>query len=82
MLCRLAHERAVAPAHGRLLDSLIHYGESLPYDSDDARLIRVARREYQKKIKVPSDHIARVIARNSASYDGWTRAAGGHSTLP
>ena len=74
MLYRLAHERMVAPALGTLIDALAHHGESLPYDFDDASLIRVARREYQKKIKVPPDHIARVIAHSSASYDAWTRA--------
>jgi carboxypeptidase Taq len=73
-LHRLAHERAVAPALGTLIDALARHGESLPYDSDDASLIRVARREYQKNIKVPPDHIARAIARCSASYDAWTRA--------
>ena len=36
MLCRLAHERAVAPALGRLLDSLVRYGESLPYPTTRA----------------------------------------------
>jgi carboxypeptidase Taq len=74
MLCRLAHERAVAPALGRLIDALAHYGESLPYDSDDASLIRVARREYQKKIKIPPEHVARATAHSSTSYDVWTRA--------
>ena len=74
MVCSLAHERAVAPALGRLLDSLVRYGASLPYHFDDASLIRVAHREYQKKIKVPPDHIARAIAHASASYDAWTRA--------
>ena len=54
--------------------SLVRYGESLPYDSGDGSLIRVARREYQKKIKVPPDHIARATAHGSASYDAWTRA--------
>ena len=73
-LHRLAHERAVAPALGTLIDALVRHGESLPYDSDDASLIRVARREYQKKIKVPPDHIARATAHCSASYDAWTRA--------
>ena len=48
MLHRLAHKGAVAPALGRLIEALAHHGESLPYDSDDASLIRVARREYQK----------------------------------
>ena len=74
MLGSLAHERAVAPALGRLLDLLVGYGASLPYDFDDFSLIRVAHREYQKKIKVPPDHVARAIAEGSASYDGWTRA--------
>ena len=32
-LYRLAHERAVAPAIGKLLDALSPFGESLPYDS-------------------------------------------------
>jgi carboxypeptidase Taq len=74
MLNRLAHERAVEPALGRLIDALARYGESLPHDSDDASLIRVACREYQKKIKIPPDHVARATAHSSASYDAWTRA--------
>lgn len=74
VLCRMAHERAVTPALGMLIDALAQHGESLPYDSDDASLIRVARREYQKKIKIPPDHITRAIAHSSASYDAWTRA--------
>jgi len=74
MLNRLAHERAVEPALGKLIDALDRYGESLPYDSDDASLIRVARREYQKKIKIPPDHVERATVHCSASYDAWTRA--------
>src|SRR5262245_20101854 len=74
MLNRLAHERAVAPALGTLIDALARHGESLPYDSDDASLIRVARREYQKKIKIPPDHVVRATAHSSASYNAWTRA--------
>jgi carboxypeptidase Taq len=74
MLNRLAHERAVEPALGVLIDALSRYGESLPYDSDDASLIRVARREYQKKIRIPPDHVERATVHCSASYDAWTRA--------
>jgi carboxypeptidase Taq len=74
LLNRLAHERAVEPALGGLIDGLIGYGENLPYDSDDASLIRVARRDFQKKTKIPSDHVERATAHCSASYDAWTRA--------
>ncbi len=74
VLYRLAHEQAVAPALGKLLDALAHYGESLPHDFDDASLIRVARRDFQKMIKIPPDHVARANAHGSASYNTWTRA--------
>ena len=74
MLNRLAHERAVEPALGGLIDELTRYGENLPYDSDDASLIRVARRDFQKKIKIPSDHVECATAHCCASYDAWTRA--------
>src|SRR6516225_6105293 len=70
----LAHEQAVAPALGKLLDELAHYGEGLPRDCDDASLIRVARRDFQKMIKIPLDHVTRANAHGSASYDEWTRA--------
>ena len=40
-LSRLAHEKFTDPALGKLLDGLATYDESLPYDSDDASLIRV-----------------------------------------
>jgi carboxypeptidase Taq len=70
----LAHEQAVAPALGKLLDALAHYGEGLPRDSDDASLIRVARRDFQKMVKIPRDHVTRANSHGSASYNAWTRA--------
>ena len=71
LLGRLAHERLTDPALGRLLDDLSPYADGWPPDSDDARLIRVARRDFDKAIKVPSDWIARVNAHGAASYDAW-----------
>ena len=73
-LRRLAHERLVDPAIGRLLDGLQSYAEGLSRDSDDASLVRVARRDFEKAIKVPSFYVARANALNAASYDAWTRA--------
>jgi carboxypeptidase Taq len=71
---RLAHERMISPALGRLLDALIPYAESLPHDSDDARLIAVTRRDFEKARKVPPRHVERVNAIGTASYDAWTRS--------
>ena len=73
-LSRLAHEKAVDPALGKLIDSLAPYAASLPYDSDAASLVRVAKRDFEKAINVPPDYVARASAAGSASYDAWTRA--------
>jgi len=73
-LSRLAHEKAVDPALGKLIDSLGPYAASLPYESDAASLIRVAKRDFEKAIKVPADYVARASAAGFASYDAWTRA--------
>ncbi|OQY18506.1 MAG: carboxypeptidase, partial [Anaerolineaceae bacterium 4572_32.1] len=59
-LGRLAHEKLTDPAIGKLLDDLQPYAESLPYDSDEASLIRVTRREYEKAIKVPASFVAQL----------------------
>jgi carboxypeptidase Taq len=73
-LHRLAHERLVDPSVGKLLDALQPHGESLSPDSDEASLIRVARRDFEKAVKVPSEYVARANALAAASYDDWTRA--------
>src|SRR5512135_3586663 len=54
-LGRLAHEKFTDPAIGRLLEELRPYEEGLSYDSDDASLIRVTRREYERNSKIPSE---------------------------
>ena len=42
----IAHEKATSPVIGRLLDELQSYADALPYDHDDAALLRVTRRAY------------------------------------
>jgi carboxypeptidase Taq len=73
-LARLAHEKRTAPAIGRLLDALQPYSESLPFDSDDASLIRVTRREYEQAIKVPVEFVSRQNEHAAASYQAWVAA--------
>ena len=74
IVSRLAHEKSVAPELGRLLEELEPYAASLPYDSNEASLLRVARRDFEKAIKVPSDYVARVSEFGATAYDAWKRA--------
>src|SRR5262245_26423044 len=65
-LGRLAHEKSVDPALGRLIDALMPLAESLPADSDAACLIRTARRDFEKAVRVPAEYVARASAAASA----------------
>jgi carboxypeptidase Taq len=52
-LVQVRHERIASDELGRLLDELQPFGEELSYDSDEAALIRVARRDHEKARRVP-----------------------------
>ena len=71
---RLAHEKFIDPAIGRLLDELQPYAEGLPFEHDDAALIRVTRRLYEREVKVPTDLAAEMSAHSAESYQVWTEA--------
>ena len=73
-LGRLAHEKFVDPAVGKLLDALVPYEESLAYDSDEASLLRVTRRDYERSIKIPVEFVAEMRSHSSESYQVWTEA--------
>jgi carboxypeptidase Taq len=73
-LKRLAHEKMVDPALGKLLDELEPHAESLPYDSDEASLIRVTRHRYEEKIRVPPRFTAEFYDHASATLEVWKKA--------
>jgi carboxypeptidase Taq len=73
-LTRLAHERFTDPTIGHLLDKLTPYAEDLPYEHNDAALIRVTRREYERAMRVPADFMARVAAHTAVTYGTWSQA--------
>ena len=74
LLNRLSHEKFTDVEIGRLLDALQAYGESLPYDSDDAALLRLVRRNYDLQVKVPNEFVAELSEHQAESYQTWTRA--------
>ncbi|GIU96039.1 MAG: carboxypeptidase Taq [Gaiellaceae bacterium] len=73
-LGRLAHERFVDDELGRLLERLRPYEESLPYDSDEASIIRVTRRDWEKARKVPTELRAEMIRAGVLGNQVWVEA--------
>jgi carboxypeptidase Taq len=74
ILQRLAHEKLIDPDLGRLLDELQPYAESLPHDSDEASLVRVARRLYERKVRVPPGFTAEFYDHVAATLQAWRAA--------
>jgi carboxypeptidase Taq len=71
---RLAHEKFTDPAMGKLLEELRSYGEDLPYDSDEASLIRVTARDYEREVKIPPAFTEELTKHLTASYEAWVKA--------
>ena len=70
----IVHERFTSPEVGRLLEDLRPYEESLAYDSDEASLIRVARRDFEKATRVPGQLRAELARAAAAGYAAWQDA--------
>jgi carboxypeptidase Taq len=73
-LRRLAHEKFIDPVIGQLLDDLRTYEEGLSYESDEASLIRVTRRQFERAIQVPPSFMARFSRHGAAAYAVWEKA--------
>src|SRR5436309_2684647 len=68
---RIAHDKFTAKEIGRLLDDLRPYEESLPYDSDEASLIRVTRHDYIKASHVPSELRGEMLRTAGLAHHAW-----------
>jgi carboxypeptidase Taq len=68
------HERLVDEGLGELLEELAPYEASLPHDSDDASLIRVARRDWDRARRVPAELAGEFARAAVESYSIWVGA--------
>ena len=69
-LGRLAQEKFIDPAIGRLLDTL----EKADLDEDEAALVRVTRRDYEQAQKVPPALLAAFTQHSAVAYQTWAAA--------
>jgi carboxypeptidase Taq len=73
-LSRLAHERFVEPETGRWLDRAAQETAALPFESDEASLVRVTRRNWEQAIRIPAALVAEFQEHTAESYQAWTAA--------
>jgi carboxypeptidase Taq len=73
-LARLAHERFVDAEMGRLLDAAERETASLPFDSDEASLVRVTRRGWEMSTRLPTELVSAFHEHSALAYQAWTEA--------
>jgi carboxypeptidase Taq len=71
---QIVHDVATDDRLGELLEELAPYATSLPHDSDDACLIRVAERDWSRARRVPTELAVEFTKVAAESYDVWVRA--------
>ena len=71
---QLAHNTFVSEEVGRLLEDLQPLLEDEMPDSDNASLIRVATREYEKACKIPVDLVSILAQKTALAQNAWEKA--------
>jgi carboxypeptidase Taq len=70
----IVHAHVVDERFGELFEELEPLAASLPHDSDDASLIRVARRDWERARRVPGELAAEIELVGAQSYEAWVKA--------
>src|SRR5689334_21448374 len=70
----LAHHYFVDEEIGALLDELRDYEATQPFESDDASIIRVNRREYEQQVRVPTHLVEELARARSLAHHSWMKA--------
>ena len=70
----IIHQKSTSDELGQLLETLVQDAEQLDADSDDACLIRVAKRNFDKAAKVPADFVTEMARESTVAQSIWTSA--------
>jgi carboxypeptidase Taq len=71
---KVIHDLLVSDELGTLLEELRPYEESLEYDSNEASLIRVTRRDREKEVRVPAELREEQSRAAAEAYPVWVEA--------
>ena len=71
---KLIHQKNITPQVEQLVEDLSEAAKDLDPDSDEARLIKVAKRDYEKAAKVPPEFTAEFAKVTTAAFGAWAEA--------
>jgi carboxypeptidase Taq len=73
-LAELSHQLFTAAATGELIERAAGETAGAGSDSDDAALVRVTRRDYERAVKLPADLVAEMARVRTLAQDAWAKA--------
>jgi carboxypeptidase Taq len=73
-LAALSHELFTASETGALLEQSEQERAGADPDSDEAALLRVARRDYERAVKLPADLVAEITRTRTLAQEVWAQA--------
>ncbi len=73
-LSTLAHQTFTAEETGSLLEAAAKETKDLPYDHDDASIVRVMKRDYERERKLPSSLVAELAETSAIAKEAWKEA--------
>ncbi len=71
---KIQHIKSTSDELGQLLDDLAGYTKGLDPDSDDVRLVRVAKRNFDKQAKVPTEYVTEIARESTVAQSVWEKA--------
>ncbi len=74
VLTGIYHERFTSDKIGRLLDDLSVQAADLDPDSDEARLIKVVKSDYDRECKLPAELVEEISRASSDALTAWHRS--------
>jgi carboxypeptidase Taq len=73
-LARITQEKATSAELGKLLDDLMSYANSIDPDSDDARIIKVSKVDFEKATRVPPEFVEKFTQATTIAQQVWVEA--------
>src|SRR5690348_17266039 len=73
-LLKLSHVRLTSDEVGQLLDDLEKEYAGAPFDSDEASIVRVTRRDHEQARKLPPELVAEAAHASSTARPVWEKA--------
>lgn len=71
---KIAHQKATSDEAGRLLEDLKVEYSAVDENSDEAALVRVSARDYDKAVRVPAEFVAEQAIVTAKAFEAWVEA--------